>query len=97
VENKAPPPPPPPPLSFKQMPIIIVAIGNAMGKIFWVSFNAKGDAIKCVVLWNLWEFRATSCCYDGCAVYGMFKNLGQLQGGVVGWYAKPSVNNVIDI
>jgi hypothetical protein len=28
---------------------------------------------------------------------GMFKSLGQLQGGVMGGYAKPSVNNIIDI
>ncbi len=28
---------------------------------------------------------------------GMFKSLGQLQGGVMGEYAKPSVNNIIDI
>jgi hypothetical protein len=27
----------------------------------------------------------------------MFKSLGQLQGGVMGEYAKPSVNNIIDI
>ncbi len=27
----------------------------------------------------------------------MFKSLGQLQGGVMGGYAKPSVNNIIDI
>jgi hypothetical protein len=48
VEDKASPPPP---LDFKQMPILIVAIiRDAMGKIFWVCFNAKGDAIKCVVL-----------------------------------------------
>ncbi len=42
-------PPPPPPLGFKQMPILTVVIGDAMGKIFWVCFNAKGDAIKCAV------------------------------------------------
>jgi len=46
VEDKAPPPP----LSFKQMPILTVAIGDVMGKNFWVYFNAKGDAIKCGVL-----------------------------------------------
>jgi hypothetical protein len=28
---------------------------------------------------------------------GMFKSLGQLQGGVTGGYAKPSVNNIINI
>jgi hypothetical protein len=39
-----------PPLGFKQMLIPRVAIGDAMGKIFWVYFNAKGDAIKCAVL-----------------------------------------------
>jgi hypothetical protein len=27
----------------------------------------------------------------------MFKNIKQLQGGVMGGYAKPSVNNTIDI
>jgi hypothetical protein len=27
----------------------------------------------------------------------MFKSLGQLQGGVMGGYAKSSVNNIIDI
>jgi len=27
----------------------------------------------------------------------MFKSLGQLQGGVMGGYAKLSVNNIIDI
>jgi hypothetical protein len=27
----------------------------------------------------------------------MFKSLGQLQGGVIGGYANPSVNNIIDI
>jgi hypothetical protein len=50
VEDKATPPPPPPPLGFKQMLKPTIAIGDAMGKIFWVCFNAKGDAIKCVVL-----------------------------------------------
>ncbi len=40
---------PPGPFDFKQMPIPIVVIGDAMGKIFWVHFNAKGDAIKCAV------------------------------------------------
>jgi hypothetical protein len=45
VEDKAPPP-----LDFKQMHIPIVAIGDAMGKIFWVYFNVKGDAIKCAIL-----------------------------------------------
>ncbi len=49
MEDKAPPPPPPP-FGFKQMPILTIAIGDAMGKSFWVCFNAKGDAIKCVVL-----------------------------------------------
>jgi hypothetical protein len=48
VEDKAPPPPPP--FDFNQMPIPTVAIGDAMGKIFLVCFNAKGDAIKCVIL-----------------------------------------------
>ncbi len=28
---------------------------------------------------------------------GMFKSLGQLHGGVMGGYAKPNVNNIIDI
>ncbi len=28
---------------------------------------------------------------------GMFKSLGQLQGGVMGGYAKSSVNKIIDI
>ncbi len=28
---------------------------------------------------------------------GMFKSLRKLQGGVIGGYAKPSVNNIIDI
>jgi hypothetical protein len=37
-------------IGFKQMPIPIVAIGDVMGKICWVCFNAKGDTIKCVVL-----------------------------------------------
>jgi hypothetical protein len=27
----------------------------------------------------------------------MFKSSGQFQGGVIGGYAKPSVNNIIDI
>jgi hypothetical protein len=49
VEDKAPPPPPPP-LGFKQMPILTIAIVDAMGKIFWDYFNAKGDVIKCAVL-----------------------------------------------
>jgi hypothetical protein len=40
----------PPPLGFKQMLILTIAIGNAMGKIFLVCFNAKGDAIKCAIL-----------------------------------------------
>ncbi len=77
MEDKAPPPPP---LGFKEMHIFIVAIGDAIGKIFWVCFNAKGDAIKCAVLWNLWEFITTSSCFDGCVVCGMFKSLRQLQG-----------------
>jgi len=38
VENKAPPPSL---LGFKQMPILTIAIGNAMGKIFRVCFNAE--------------------------------------------------------
>jgi hypothetical protein len=25
-----------------------------MGKFFLVCFSAKGDVIKCAVLWNLW-------------------------------------------
>ncbi len=50
VEDKASPPSPPPPLGFKQMLIPTVTIGDAMGKSFWVYFNAKGDAIKCAVL-----------------------------------------------
>jgi hypothetical protein len=33
----------------------------------------------------------------GAQFYGMFKSLGQLQGGVMGGYAKLSVNNIIDI
>jgi len=49
VEEKVAPPPPPP-FGFKQMFIPIVAIGDAMGKVFWVYFNIKGDAITCVVL-----------------------------------------------
>jgi hypothetical protein len=49
VENKTTTPPPPP-LNFKQMIIPIIATKNAMGKIFWVYFNAKGDTIKCVVM-----------------------------------------------
>jgi len=48
MEDKAPPPSPP--FGFKQMPIPIVIIGDAMGKSFWVCFNVKSDAIKCVVL-----------------------------------------------
>jgi hypothetical protein len=48
VENKATPPTSP--LDFKQMFIPIVAIGDAMDKIFWVYFSAKGDAIKCAIL-----------------------------------------------
>jgi len=40
---------PPPLLDFKQMLIPTVVIGDAMGKTFWVYFNAKGDTIKCVV------------------------------------------------
>ncbi len=59
---------PPPPFGFKQMPILTIAIGDVMGKIFLVCFNVKGDTIKCVVLWNLWEFKATSFYYDGCAI-----------------------------
>jgi hypothetical protein len=47
VEDKAPPLTP---FSFKQMPIISVAIRDAMGKMFWVCFNAKHDVIKCAVL-----------------------------------------------
>ncbi len=66
VEDKAPPPPPP--FDFNQMPIPTVAIGDAMGKIFLVCFNAKGDAIKCVILWNIWEFIAISFCFNGCAI-----------------------------
>jgi hypothetical protein len=50
VEDKVVAPPPPPPFGFKQMSIPIIAIGDAMGKMFWVNFNAKDDAIKCVVL-----------------------------------------------
>jgi hypothetical protein len=34
---------------------------------------------------------------NGCEVCGMFKSLGQLQGGVMDGYAKLSVNNIIDI
>jgi hypothetical protein len=45
VQDKAPPP-----FGFKQMPIFTVAIGDVMGKIFWVCFNAKNDTIKCAVL-----------------------------------------------
>jgi hypothetical protein len=48
VEDKATPPPSP--FDFKQMPIPTVAIGHAMGKIFWVCFTAKGDTTKCTVL-----------------------------------------------
>ncbi len=40
----------PPPFGFKQMVIPTVAIGDAMCKICWVCFNAKGDPIKCEVL-----------------------------------------------
>ncbi len=40
----------------------------AMDKIFWVCFNAKGEAIICVILWNLWEFRTTSFYSNGCAI-----------------------------
>ncbi len=73
MENKAPPRPP---LGFKQMPILRVAIiGNEMGKIFWVCFNVKGDVIKCVVLWNFWDFKVTSSYFNGCAVCGMFNSL----------------------
>ncbi len=51
MEDKtAQPPPPSPPLDFKQMLIPTIAIGDAMGKIFWVCFNAKGDAIECAIL-----------------------------------------------
>jgi hypothetical protein len=33
MEDKAsPPPPPPPPFDFKQIPILIVVVGDAMGK-----------------------------------------------------------------
>jgi hypothetical protein len=38
------------PLDFKQLPIPIGAIGDAMGKFFLVCFSAKGDVIKCAVL-----------------------------------------------
>jgi hypothetical protein len=48
MEDKVPPPPPP--FNFKHMPILIIATKDVMGKIFWVYFNIKGDAIKCVVL-----------------------------------------------
>ncbi len=79
------------------MPIFIIPIGDAMGKIFWVCFNAKCDVIKCAILWNLWEFKVTSSYSNGCAVCGMFNSLKQLQGGVMGGDAKPSVNNIINI
>jgi hypothetical protein len=46
VEDKTPPPP----FGFKQMPILTIAIGDVMGKIFLVCFNVKGDTIKCAIL-----------------------------------------------
>jgi hypothetical protein len=49
-----------------------------MGEIFWVCFNAKGNAIKCAILWNLWEFKTTSFVLIGVQFCGMFKSLRQL-------------------
>jgi hypothetical protein len=67
------------------------------GQIFLGLFQCKSDVIKCAILWNLWEFRATSFCSDGCVILWNFKSLKQFHGGVMSGYAKPSVNNIIDI
>ncbi len=79
VENKATPP-----FSFKQMPIPTVAIGDVMARFFGFIPMQKVTQLNvesCEIFGSLEQLHYV---LSGVEFFGMFKSLGQLQGGVMG-------------